>query len=175
MIPSLIGNGSAPDPDELPDEPTVVFLAWLEAALAEGVPEPHTMTLSTVDADGVPDARVLILKDVDERGWAFAGLASSGKGRQLRDNAVASLTFWWSQLARSVRVRGTVVEASREESRADLRARSVAAQEGVDPDDWTLWRVQPSRVEFWQGSRDRKHTRILFTRHETGWQRSSIE
>jgi pyridoxamine 5'-phosphate oxidase len=62
-----------------------------------------------------------------------------------------------------------VVEASRDESLADLRARSTAAQDGVDADDWRLWRVVPERVEFWQGSQDRRHTRIVFIRQQDGW------
>jgi pyridoxine/pyridoxamine 5'-phosphate oxidase len=111
------------------------------------------MTLSTVDADGMPDARVLVLKDVDERGWAFASTRSSVKGGQLDDEPHAALTFWWQPVVRSVRIRGRVVEASRDESLADLRARTAAAQDGVDADDWILWRVVPDRIEFWQGSR----------------------
>lgn len=146
-----------------------LFLEWLEGARCAGVAEPHAMTLSTVDQDGVPDARMLVLEDVDERGWAFASTKSSMKGSQLLANPQAALTFWWQPLVRSVRVRGPVLEASRSESLADLRARSAAAQEGVDPDDWTLWRVVADRVEFWQGSPDRRHTRIVYVRESGAW------
>lgn len=163
-IPSLTGTAPGPRHGNLPDEPVSMFLEWLDEALVAKVPEPHAMTLATVDSQGFPDARVLILKDVDERGWAFAGLASSRKGQQLDDRAAAALTFWWQPVARSVRVRGEVVKASRQESVADLRARSLIAQQGVDPDDWTLWWVNPSRVEFWQGSQDRDHHRLVYTR-----------
>lgn len=169
-IPSL--TGVAPplgEFEDLPDEPVAMFLEWLNQAVDAGVPEPHTTTLSTVDAEGTPDARVLILKDVDDSGWAFASLASSQKGQQLNSCPAAAMTFWWPLAARSVRVRGEVVEAFREESEADLRARSPAGQRGVDPDDWTLWRIKPSRVEFWQGSTDRHHTRIIYIRSNDGW------
>ena len=74
---------------------------------------------------------------------------------------------------RSVRVRGPVIEASREECLADLRARSAAAQEGVNPDEWVVWRVVPTRVEFWQGSADRRHVRILFLRDGLDWRLES--
>ena len=70
---------------------------------------------------------------------------------------------------RSVRIRGPVVETSREESLADLHARSAAAQEGIDPDDWTVWRVVPTRVEFWQASEDRHHIRVVFLRSGDAW------
>ncbi|MFJ2505365.1 pyridoxine 5'-phosphate oxidase C-terminal domain-containing protein [Microbacterium sp. NPDC087592] len=32
-----------------------------------------------------------------------------------------------------------------------------------------LWRIVPNRVEFWQGSPDRDHTRIVYARTDAGW------
>ncbi|WP_018156816.1 pyridoxine/pyridoxamine 5'-phosphate oxidase [Demetria terragena] len=170
-MPSLSGDAPPLDLDDLPGDWVALFLEWLDLACRAGVPEPHAMTVSTVDANGVPDARVLVLKDVDARGWAFASTGSSAKGEQLAESPHAALTFWWQPLVRSVRVRGLVVEASSEECLADLRARSEAAQRGVDPADWKLWRVVPDRVEFWQGSRDRRHRRIVFVWAASGWHR----
>jgi pyridoxamine 5'-phosphate oxidase len=153
----------------LPADPESLFYEWLDAALAANVPEPHALTLATVDADGVPDARTVILKDVDERGWAVAGPASSSKGAQLAGQPVAALNFWWQPLVRAVRVRGPVVEASRADSDADLAARGLTARSLVDEGDWTLWRLQAMRVEFWQGSPDRRHRRVVYTRRVDGW------
>lgn len=130
------------------------------------------MTLATIGADGLPDARTLILKNVDERGWAFAGPRSSRKGADLAAHAVAALNFWWQPIVRAVRVRGQVVEASAEDSAADLAARSRAARDGVAAGDWVLWRVRPVRVEFWQGEPDRRHSRIVFDRGDEGWART---
>ncbi|BDZ46523.1 pyridoxine/pyridoxamine 5'-phosphate oxidase [Naasia aerilata] len=172
-IPSLTGAAPSPDLGRLPTDPVELFLAWLRVALEHGVPEPLATTLATVDAEGVPDSRTLILKDVDSRGWAFAGPASSGKGAQLASAPAASLNSWWQPLARAVRVRGPVVEASREESDADLAARHPAARAEVAAGDWTLWRVEAIRVEFWQGAADRRHLRIVYTRSESagrGWE-----
>jgi pyridoxamine 5'-phosphate oxidase len=168
-LPSLTGAAPPLDLEALPDDPVALFLDWLVSARRAGAAEPHAMMLSTVDDDGMPDARILVLKDVDERGWAFASTRSSVKGGQLDAEPHAALTFWWQPVVRSVRIRGRVVEASRDESLADLRARSTAAQDGVDADDWRLWRVVPDRVEFWQGSQDRRHTRIVFIRQQDGW------
>lgn len=165
-LPSLVGSAPGLEVPDGPVEPVSFFEGWLDEARRAGVPEPQAMTVSTVDPTGLPDARVLVLKDVDERGWAFASTASSAKGAQLRTNPQAALTFWWQPVVRSVRVRGAVVEASREESLADLAARSPAARAGVDPQDWTLWRLEPTRVEFWQGSPDRRHVRIVVVRDD---------
>ncbi len=167
-IPSL--TGTAPDVDlrDLPAEPATLFHEWLDAAIDAQVSEPAAATLSTVDDQGVPDARTLIIKDVDFSGWAFAGTASSGKGRQLAAHPAAALTVWWQPLMRAVRLRGPVVEASPQESEADLAARSEAARSAVAPGDWRLWRIQPTRVEFWQGATDRRHLRIVYSRGD-GW------
>ncbi|MBS1675409.1 MAG: pyridoxamine 5'-phosphate oxidase family protein [Actinobacteria bacterium] len=170
--PALTGTAPALHRDSTPQEPLALFQNWITAAAEDGVPEPHAMTLATVDADGLPDARTLLLKDVDERGWAFAGPRSSAKGRQLAANPVAALSFWWQPVLRAVRVRGPVQEASREDSAADLATRSAAARAGVAEGDWVLWRVVPTRVEFWQGAPDRRHTRIVYTPDADGWRHS---
>ena len=169
-------TGSAPDWDlsALPDDPTSLFAAWLHTAHAAGVPEPHTVTLATVDAEGLPDARTLILKRIDERGWAFASTRSSRKGAQLAAAPAAALNFWWQPQVRAVRVRGRVQEATAEESAADLAARSAAARADIADGDWVLWRIVPARIEFWQGSRDRRHTRVIYDAVDTGWNRTLI-
>ncbi|MWJ14801.1 pyridoxamine 5'-phosphate oxidase [Clavibacter michiganensis subsp. michiganensis] len=169
--PSLTGSAPALDTADLPDDPDDLFRAWITAAADAGVPEPHAAMLATVDGDGLPDARTLILKDVSPRGWAFASTRSSAKGAQLAANRAAALAFWWQPIVRAVRVRGSVEEATAEESAADLAARSAAARADVDPGDWVLWRIRPVHVEFWQGSPDRRHARILFDRVGETWTR----
>ncbi|MFJ8749606.1 pyridoxal 5'-phosphate synthase [Streptomyces sp. NPDC102441] len=115
------------DPSATPAAPLPLFHTWFAEAVAAGQAEPHAMTLATADADGRPDVRTLMLHDADERGWHFATHATSAKGRQLAGRPYAALGFYWPAQGRQVRVRGTVAPASREESRADLRARSTGA------------------------------------------------
>jgi pyridoxamine 5'-phosphate oxidase len=119
------------DPDNTPADPVELFLDWLRAAVAAGVPDAHAMTLSTVGEDGGPDARVLILKNVDEAGWQFASHAGSPKGRQLAHRPRAALSFYWPLQGRQVRMRGTVEPAPPEQSAADLLARSPSARAEV--------------------------------------------
>lgn len=169
-IPALTGTTPPFSASGWSSEPVAQFRRWLGAAIDFGVAEPHAAVLSTVDTDGMPDARTLLLKDFDGRGWAFAGPGSSAKGMQLLASPAAALTFWWQPAVRSVRIRGHVIEASREESEADFTARSAAAQAEVASCDWTLWRVVPDRVEFWQGAVDRRHFRATYLRDEgRGW------
>ncbi|MDF0528840.1 pyridoxamine 5'-phosphate oxidase family protein [Tsukamurella sp. 8F] len=152
------------------DDPVQQFRRWLDGAIEADAPEPHAAVVSTIDDRGIPDGRVLILREIDGRGWAVAGKASSRIGSQIRARPAAALTFWWQSLARSVRVRGVVVEAPREESDVDLAARSPQARADVAPGDWTLWRLEAERVEFWQGSTDRRHVRVVYSRDaDGGW------
>lgn len=170
--PALTGSAPEWDLASVPEDPIALFREWLLHADAAGVAEPQTATLATVDAHGVPDARTLILKDANARGWAFASTRSSRKGDQLAASPAAALNFWWQPIVRAVRVRGRVVEASAEESAADLAARSAAARADVAPGDWVRWWLVPQRIEFWQGSRDRRHTRVVFERATDGWIRT---
>jgi pyridoxamine 5'-phosphate oxidase len=118
--------GTAPpfEVKRAPADPVDLFTEWLCHAIDSGVPEPHAMTLSTVDEVGRPWARVLLCKDVTaDGGWHFAVSAVSRKGRQLAANPVAALTFYWPQLGRQIRVSGAVEQDSDDVAAADFLAR----------------------------------------------------
>ena len=106
-----------------PETPQALFTRWFDDALAAGAGAPHAATLSTTDAAGRVHARTLVLKDVTADGWWFAGHASSPKGRDLAANPHASLTFFWRDLGRQVRVTGVARPAGDEAGAADFRAR----------------------------------------------------
>jgi pyridoxamine 5'-phosphate oxidase len=167
--PSLAGSAPALDLTALPDEPRELFEQWLRGAAASGVAEAHVATLSTVGVDGLPDARALILKDVGPRGWAVAGPRSSAKAEQLAVHPVAALSFWWQPIVRAVRLRGRMQPATAAEIAADFEARPESARQGRTSEDWMLWWLAPSHIEFWQGSSDRGHTRIMYERHGDAW------
>jgi pyridoxamine 5'-phosphate oxidase len=122
------GNIPVFDPEQVPDHPTTLFVDWLTTAIDTGVPEPHVMTLSTVDGSGRPDARVLILKDADEDGWWFASSSSGPKGAQLANNPWAALTWYWPGQGRQIRVRGEVRRGSQRGSAEDFLARATGGR-----------------------------------------------
>ncbi|MCF3964660.1 pyridoxine/pyridoxamine 5'-phosphate oxidase [Streptomyces fuscigenes] len=115
------------DTERAPDGPLALFHRWFAEAAEAGQPEPHTMTLATVDAGGLPDARIVMLHDADARGWHFATHSTSAKGSQLAAHPRAALTFYWHSQARAVRLRGRIVPAYAAETSADLHARSTGA------------------------------------------------
>jgi pyridoxamine 5'-phosphate oxidase len=127
-LPALVGHAPAFDVAGLPADPRDLFIDWFRTAVDAGVPEPHAMTLSTVDGDGMPDARVLLLKDLTAEGWWFASEDASAKGRQLAENPQAALTFYWGALGRSVRIRGRVARGSDARSAEDFLERAAGAR-----------------------------------------------
>jgi len=122
-LPALRGPLPVFEPDAAPNEPVSLFGCWLDEAVAAGVPEPHAMTVSTVDQQGEPSGRVVILKGVDETGWSFASSRDSAKGTDLAHRPAAALTFYWPIQGRQIRVRGAVSVGSPEQNAADFLAR----------------------------------------------------
>ena len=107
------------------------FEKWFKQAEAAVPILPNAMTLATATMHGVPSARVVLLKDFDEQGFVFYTNYESLKAKDLDQNAVASLSFYWAELARQVRITGTVSRTSREESEAYFHTRPVDSQLGA--------------------------------------------
>lgn len=63
------------------------------------------------------------------------------------------------------------VHATAEESRARLEA-----DPGLAPDDWGLYRLAPTEIEFWQADPDRRHTRLRYRRADSSapWERGLL-
>ncbi|MFE1168173.1 pyridoxal 5'-phosphate synthase [Nocardiopsis sp. NPDC058789] len=63
------------------------------------------------------------------------------------------------------------VHATAEESRVRLEA-----DPGLVPDDWGLYRLTPTEVEFWQADPDRRHTRLRYRRADVSapWERGLL-
>jgi pyridoxamine 5'-phosphate oxidase len=81
------------------------------------------MILSTASSDSKPSARIVLLKHVDAEGFVFYTNYNSRKGRELADNPVAALVFFWPALDCQVRVEGPVAKLAAGESDAYFRTR----------------------------------------------------
>ena len=117
--------------DDLRGEPVAMFREWIDAAIADGLPEPNAVVVATVDAEGHPDARVVLLKAYDERGFVFYTNYESAKGRQLAMRPRAAMVFNWLEHERQVRIRGAVERISREETAAYFHSRPKGSQIGA--------------------------------------------
>lgn len=112
-------------------DPIKQFQIWFNDAIAAKLPLPEAMTLATATPDGKPSARMVLLKQVDHDGFVFFTNYNSAKAEQLDANPYAALVFYWSLLDRQVRVEGSVVKTSPQESRDYFRTRPRESQIGA--------------------------------------------
>ena len=119
--------------------PMAQFQNWFDAALGAGVPEPNAMHLSTVNADGRPTGRIVLIKDVSADGFVFYTNYQSRKGQELTGQPVASLTFFWPELERQIRIEGRVEKVDDAESDAYFASRPRGSRIGA-------WVSHQSRV-----------------------------
>ena len=124
--------------NHLQADPIDQFATWMQEAIGAGVPEPNAMDLSTVH-DGRPSSRIVLLRGVDERGFIFYTNYDSRKGRAIATSPFACLNFFWQAQARQVRVEGSLVKTSPEESDAYFASRPRDSQIGA-------WASQQSTV-----------------------------
>jgi pyridoxamine 5'-phosphate oxidase len=115
------------------------FDAWFREALASSPFDPTAMTLATVGPDGRPSARMVLLKSFDEQGFVFFTNYESRKGRELAQTPHAALVLHWPDMARQVRVEGSVTPTPAEESDAYFATRPRGSQLGA-------WASAQSRV-----------------------------
>jgi dihydrophenazinedicarboxylate synthase len=171
---------------------------WLRLADERAVREPRALALATADADGRPSSRILLLKQASPA-LVFAGSYESRKARDLAANPRAAGTLYWRETLQQITVEGPVKKLSEAESDALFadrppggRATTVASAQGEPLDDpadlrqvadslaagdeplhrparWGGWRLDPDLVEFWHGSPDRLHRRLLYIKGESGW------
>lgn len=198
---SLTGDTTLdlPEFDAPPADPILLLQDWIDAATERRVREHLAVTLSTSDTEGDVTSRVVLLKGLQDRELVFTSHRSSGKGRQLAQNARAAVTFYWRETLQQVNVSGVTRATSGAESdelfagrsdeakaatvvsrqseplldEKDLRRRAGAAVHGdaplVRPEHWGGYRLAPDRIEFWYGSPDRLHRRLLYRLEGSSW------
>lgn len=191
-----------PEFDDPPPEPLPLLERWLAAAEERGVREPRALALATADAEGRPSSRILLLKQVTPA-LVFSGSYESRKGRELAANPRAAGTLYWRETLQQVTVEGPAQRLSEEESDAifgerpaDAQATTVASRQGEPLEDatalreaadaaakeplhrpghWGGWRLDPDLVEFWHGSPDRLHRRLLYIKGDAGWEHQRVQ
>jgi pyridoxamine 5'-phosphate oxidase len=113
---------------DLASDPLRQFAIWQEEAHAAGEPMPEAVALATATAEGRPSVRMVLLKDASGRGFSFYSGYESRKGRELAQNPLAALCFYWHALGRQARVEGSVEQLSPEESDSYFATRPLGAR-----------------------------------------------
>ncbi len=117
--------------ESLNTSPYQQFKDWMQEAINAGCNEPTAVTLATVDDNGMPNCRIVLLKDVGEDGFVFFTNYNSKKGNELTNSAKAALNFFWPELERQVRIRGTVEKVSPQKSDEYFASRPRESQLGA--------------------------------------------
>jgi len=116
---------------EVDKEPMKQFQLWFEEALKADLVEPNAMFLATVSKEGKPSGRVVLLKDIAEGGFIFYTNYQSRKAAEISENQFVSLTFFWAELERQVRIEGYIRKASEERSTEYYLSRPYESQIGA--------------------------------------------
>ncbi|GAB3901186.1 pyridoxamine 5'-phosphate oxidase [Larkinella knui] len=119
------------DPLDVSINPLAQFQRWFTEALSAGVPEPNAMHLATVGPEGRPSGRIVLLKGFDEKGFSFFTNYQSRKGVELASHPFASLTFFYPELERQIRIEGTIQKLSPAESDVYFQSRPRGSQIGA--------------------------------------------
>lgn len=121
---SLDINDASPSPFDQ-------FEKWWKEAVSSSIEEVNAMTLATINQEGKPSARIVLLKGFDEKGFVFFTNYQSNKGKALTAHPFASLVFFWKELERQVRIDGTCVRVSEEESDIYFQSRPLGSRLGA--------------------------------------------
>ncbi|CAN6631484.1 pyridoxamine 5'-phosphate oxidase [Trichomonascus vanleenenianus] len=95
------------------------FNKWFKEAKASKVPLPESVTLATAELpSGRVSSRIVLMKELDRHGnmIIYSNWGTSKKSKDIKSNPHASLTFFWKEMERQVRVEGTTEFISNEES-----------------------------------------------------------
>lgn len=110
------------------EDPFIQFNTWFIAAVESELTDPDAMVLSTVDEHNHPDSRVVLLKGIEDNQFLFYTNYTSHKGIQLSQNPFAALNFYWPELARQIRIRGSIIKVSAEKSSQYFSSRPRLSQ-----------------------------------------------
>ena len=170
-----------------------------ELCNSNSVLEPNAMTLSTVGNENKPRNRVVLLKKFSEKGFVFYTNYKSKKGIDINNNPNVSVSFFWPSFERQVIIEGICSKITNKESDKYFYSRPIDSQIGaiisdqsseipnrdyienkfdsfksdnneiLRPLNWGGYIINPIKIEFWQGRKNRLHDRILYFKNNNSW------
>ena len=113
-------------------DPLNQFNIWFQEAVTkydnqENI-DPNAMVLSTSNKENKISSRVVLMKSYSFKGFIFFGHYESQKGRDMQENNLAHLLFYWPYLFRQVRIQGMTKKLSAKESDNYFKSRPRGAQ-----------------------------------------------
>lgn len=121
-----------PGESRIHTDPFSRFSLWYNEAAAAAHHDSSAMTLATAGKEGRVSARIVLLKKWSHDGFIFFTNYKSLKGRQMEENPLAALVFYWPETGKQVRIEG--------------RVRKIP---GAVSDDYFSGRPRGSRLSAW--------------------------
>ncbi|MDQ1033698.1 pyridoxamine 5'-phosphate oxidase [Streptomyces sp. V3I8] len=168
-------------------EPHAMTLATADAG---GDPTARVLILKDVSPEGwqfASDASSVKGRDLAVRPYAaltfyWAPLARQVRvrGRVVRETPELCAADF---LARGAGARAEALLGRQSQPLADLAERDAQVEASLtrvrsEPDlvapGWTLYSVRPESVEFWQGDKQRRHTRLVYLSSPEGWTKQML-
>ncbi len=122
---------AALDAKSVSQDPISQFTKWFEEAITAKIPEPNAMNLATVNENGRPASRIVLLKGIENYKFVFYTNYQSRKGKELDQNPACSLTFFWPELERQVRIEGVASRIDEKRSEKYFQSRPRGSQVGA--------------------------------------------
>ena len=182
---------------DLKKNPFDQFNIWLNDAVNNKIKDPNAMVLSTYNSIIGVTSRVVLLKEIKENSFIFFTNYNSLKAKQISENNIVSLCFFWNDLERQIRIRGTAKKLANDESSSYFDSRPekskiaaiISNQSSIidlnedfedkllkfsnksisKPKYWGGYTIKPHYFEFWQGRKNRLHDRFGYDKEGLNW------
>lgn len=111
--------------------PHIVFENWMQDAINSKVNEVQAFHLSTVDINNKPSGRIIYLREFFDNQFYFYTNYQSRKSNNIKENNNGSMTFFWPELERQIRIEGTIELANKEKSDTYFNVRPTESKIGA--------------------------------------------
>ncbi len=112
-------------------DPIKLFKEWFLDAEKSGNKMPDACALGTVTKQKTPSVRFILMKGIKNGNFYFYTNYSSAKAGELKLNGSASMTFFWPEIYRQIRIVGKTQKATKAESDAYWKTRPRDSQIGA--------------------------------------------
>ena len=188
------------------ENPIELFSKWFNEELnVSKVQIPTAVCLSTIGLDNFPNARFVSFKEVLDDSFVITGPLNSRKGIEIEKRQNVSLTFWWTETERQIRVQGLATKIPEqladkyfEERNKNSKAVSAICEQGKEahdlkalerkilakvsgntkisrPKNWGGFSIKPIRIEFMEFKETRFHDRKLYKLKNFEWIMTQIQ
>lgn len=114
--------------------PELQFNRWFKEAQDQNIVVPEALNLATAELpSGRVSNRTVLMKELDTDGNVviYSNWGTSRKAADFETNPYVSLTFWWKELQRQVRIEGKAHRLSKEESQPYFSERPKGSRIGA--------------------------------------------